>query len=109
MDYNVIYKNHNLGIPPVFPSIKLKTKYFKWMKKQGLKIPSISAQTYIKRILKELNFRIPQVITFEQKFENPLITSAIWLYGNTTLAMKEISEIMGISTMTIENNLKVKS
>ncbi len=104
MDYNIIYNNHNLGIPPVFSSYKLKNKYYKWMKKQGLKIPMISAETYVRRILKELRLAIPDEIKFGKILPNPLITAGVWLYENTTLTQKEVSEIVGITTMTLENN-----
>jgi hypothetical protein len=103
MDYSVIYKNHIDGLPPKFDNVKMKSKYYSWIKKQKLNLPD--AEVYIKRILKELHFSIPEKITYEKVFQNPLITAAFWLYQNTTLTQKEISDIIGISTMTITNNL----
>ncbi len=104
MEYFEVYEKHRNGIPPTFSTVKMKSRYYKWVKKNKLKLPN--AEMYIKRITKELQLGVPEKIVFTKTFPNPLVTTAFWLYKNTTLTQKEISDIVGISPMTLIKHLK---
>lgn len=105
-EYVKIYEDHLDGIPPVFNSLKQKSKYYKWIKNKNLHIPTNSAKKYIEIILKKLNIEVPEEIEIKIKSTNPLVTTAVWLYQNTNLTQEEIKKVTGISTTTIRNYYK---